>query len=156
LLFLADERRIMCSECRKRTWSCSVVAWETVNRRDASGFDYLDPDIQIEVSSEIAPDAGTYRGHEGYRAMLRQWFEAWEDVRYEPTEFIDGGDDLVIVVANMHMRARKTGLEMDSLPQFYVYTVRDGNHSAQTGARPRSGLPTRGGGEWIGRCRNAR
>jgi ketosteroid isomerase-like protein len=101
-------------------------AWETVNRRDASGFAYLDPDIQIEVSSEIAPDAGTYRGHEGYRAMLRQWFEAWEDVRYEPTEFIDGGDDLVIVVANMHMRARKTGLEMDSLPQFYVYTVRDG------------------------------
>jgi ketosteroid isomerase-like protein len=101
-------------------------AWETVNRRDESGFDYLDPDIQIEVSSEIVPDAGTYRGHEGYRAMMRQWFEAWEDVRYEPTEFMDGGGDLVIVVANMHMRARKTGLEMDSVPWFFVYTVRDG------------------------------
>jgi hypothetical protein len=45
---------------------------------------------------------------------------AWEDVRYEPTEFIDGGGDLVIVVANMRMRARKTGLEIDSVPWFFV------------------------------------
>ena len=98
-------------------------AWDTMVRRDASGLEYLDPDVEIEVGPELSPDAGTYRGHDGYRALLRQWFEPWEDVRYEPAEFIDGGGDLVIVVTRMRVRSR-TGVEMANTI-FFVYTIRE-------------------------------
>jgi ketosteroid isomerase-like protein len=68
--------------------------------------------------------------------MLRQWFEPWEDVRYEPAEFIDGGGDLVIVVTRMRVRSR-TGLEMANTT-FYVYTIVDGRITRIRGVPSRS------------------
>ena len=54
-----------------------------------------------------------YRGHEG----LRQWFadlrEAWELQDHTPLEVVDAGDTLAFL-CRVRLRARTTGLEIDS------------------------------------------
>jgi ketosteroid isomerase-like protein len=36
-----------------------------------------------------------YRGHEGMRALLAEWADNFDDIRFEPEEFFDAGDRVV-------------------------------------------------------------
>ena len=98
-------------------------AWETFVKRDPAGLDYLADDLVYEIGGQSV-QAGTYEGHEGYLRLMRSWTEVWTEFRLEPREFIDGGDDKVIVVARRSGRSRMTDLQFDD-DVFYVYDVRD-------------------------------
>lgn len=67
-------------------------AYAAANRRD---FDLLltglDPEIELHPMFPLDLEADYY-GHDGYREAWRVIFEAFEDIRLEPREFLDLGD----------------------------------------------------------------
>jgi ketosteroid isomerase-like protein len=97
-------------------------AWDTFVRRDPAGLDFFAEEIVYEVEGP-GPQTGIYHGREGYLRLLRAWTEVWGEYQLEPREFIDGGDDKVIVVAHQSGRSRMTQIRFEN-DNFYVYDVR--------------------------------
>jgi ketosteroid isomerase-like protein len=80
-------------------------------------------DERIEVHDHDALDQGAYRGHAGVERWLRDWGDAWAEWSFEPEEFIDAGD-AVIVVGHMHAKGMGSGVELDRQDAL-VYRFRD-------------------------------
>jgi ketosteroid isomerase-like protein len=80
-------------------------------------------DERIEVHDHDALDQGAYRGHAGVERWLRDWGDAWAEWSFEPEEFIDAGDT-VIVVGHMHAKGMGSGVELDRQDAL-VYRFRD-------------------------------
>jgi ketosteroid isomerase-like protein len=66
----------------------------------------------------------TYEGKEGLRRRNRQFTESWEDLTFQPLEFIDAGDEVLAVVA-MRGHGKGSDTPMEAVIAF-VYQVRDG------------------------------
>jgi ketosteroid isomerase-like protein len=64
------------------------------------------------------------RGVEELLAAWRDWLEPWESYRLDVEDFIDAGDDVVVLV---HIRGRtaRDGVEMEHAPAA-IFTVRSG------------------------------
>jgi ketosteroid isomerase-like protein len=92
----------------------------------AAIFACYDEDIVWDVSGAGGPAAGvveTFRGHEGVRAWLRIWYEAFKDVTYEVGELIDA-DEHVLAVITMRGQGRASGA--DVMTRLYgAWTLRD-------------------------------
>jgi ketosteroid isomerase-like protein len=80
-------------------------------------------DERIEVHDHDTPDQGTYRGRAGVERWLQDWGDAWAEFSFEPEEFIDA-DDAVIVVIRMHATGMGSGVELDRQDAL-VYRLRD-------------------------------
>jgi ketosteroid isomerase-like protein len=70
------------------------------------------------------PGHATYQGRAGVRERERRFREIWGDLAWEPVEFINAGDDVVVAVVAMHGHGRGSDIPMDVLAAF-VYEVRD-------------------------------
>jgi ketosteroid isomerase-like protein len=93
----------------------------------AGDFSYLPGLIDDSCEFLLPPDfPGTQvtRGPEGFVSVVREFEEAFEEIRYEPQEFLDQGDRLFVAVRNIG-RAKHTGIAID-LVLYWVYTFRDG------------------------------
>jgi ketosteroid isomerase-like protein len=66
-----------------------------------------------------------HEGKEGMRERNRQFTETWGDLVYEPVEFIDAGDDVVVAVIAMQGSGKGSGAPLDA-PAVFVYELRDG------------------------------
>src|SRR5690349_12460883 len=67
-----------------------------------------DPDIEVDATESPAMDLQrVYRGRDEARQFWREWFAAWETLRYE-YELADAGES-VVVLLDLHMRGRSTG-----------------------------------------------
>jgi ketosteroid isomerase-like protein len=66
---------------------------------------------EIEVWSGEG-NTGTFHGREGALRWGREWNEAWEEIHYEPIEFIELSEDVVVVPIKVRARAR-AGLELE-------------------------------------------
>jgi ketosteroid isomerase-like protein len=84
-------------------------------------FDMVDE--SIEVHDHDTPDQGAYQGHAGVGRWLQDWSQAWADWNFQPEEFIDAGD-AVIVVIRMHAKGAGSGVELDRQDAL-VYRFRD-------------------------------
>jgi ketosteroid isomerase-like protein len=71
----------------------------------------LHPDFEFTTPPELASEPGTYRGAEGLRAWYDSFYEAMDEVRVEPSEFVQVGDGLVAAAFTLVARGRSTGLE---------------------------------------------
>ena len=69
-------------------------------------------DERVEVHDHDTPDQGAYLGRGGVERWLQEWSEAWSDWEFEPEEFIDAGN-AVIVVIRMHAKGAGSGVELD-------------------------------------------
>ena len=58
------------------------------------------------------------------RRLLNLWILTWESYRIEAEEFIDAGNE-VVVLARVRARTRRGGVEMEHAPGA-VWTVEDG------------------------------
>jgi ketosteroid isomerase-like protein len=72
--------------------------------------DFLDPEI----------------GHEGVERYLDKVYEAFDDYRMVPEEFIDAGDDQVLVFSREGGRGKGSGAKVETHPTAHLWTVRDG------------------------------
>jgi ketosteroid isomerase-like protein len=83
----------------------------------------LHPDFGIEEAAGV-PDPGTYTGREAFVANLRKLEEAFDQIRIEPLEFVDLGNQIVVVVS-MAGRGRGSGAPVE-MTFAQLWTVRDG------------------------------
>jgi ketosteroid isomerase-like protein len=75
----------------------------------------------LDVEILLAKDAGavwgldlreTYHGIEGFMQFLADFAEAWDEFRWEPVEYHDLGDQ-VLVFIHLTARGRGSGIELD-------------------------------------------
>ena len=63
------------------------------------------PDIEWSVETDLVPDAGVYRGHDGVRRFWAEWAEVIEGMTLEVDECQAIDDELVLAIT----RAAGTG-----------------------------------------------
>jgi ketosteroid isomerase-like protein len=97
-------------------------AFEHYLRTGELQWESVDP--EVEVHDHDIPDAGTYRGHDGYRKWLEDWGEAWDSFSMEPERWIDAGDQVVLIF-QMTARGKGSGVEVKRRDAI-VWTVSDG------------------------------
>ena len=79
---------------------------------DFSQNDAFDPEVEFAMVDW--PEGSSAHGRD---AMWRSWRSAlsvWEDFRAEPTEFIDAGEDSVVVLTHVEGRGKGSGLAMQA------------------------------------------
>jgi uncharacterized protein len=87
-------------------------------------IEFLDPEVEWGTPEQDPYMTGTYRGHDGVREFLDQFFELFEEARIEPEEFIEAGDR-VVVPFQFTARTRETGIELTER-WAHVWTIRRG------------------------------
>jgi uncharacterized protein len=100
------------------------AAYESAAVRREPDLDFLDPEVEWHTRADL-PDSATYRGHDGVAKLFSEWFAVFDDLRFDPQEFIDAGDDVVIAVLQLSGRIRGSGEEV-KMPETHVWTMRDG------------------------------
>jgi hypothetical protein len=72
-------------------------------------------DCRFELGPELVAVGlrSSYLGHSGARDQEADWRDAWEHMNVTPLEILDAGDRLVIL-GHLHVRARGSGVELDS------------------------------------------
>jgi ketosteroid isomerase-like protein len=98
--------------------------YEAYNAGDFDAcFALIDPAIEW-IEPRRSPDAEVKHGHEGVRQSLTKFVGTWTDYRFEPRDFTENGDRLLV---NCHISGKGktsgTPVEMD---QFQVWTFRAG------------------------------
>jgi ketosteroid isomerase-like protein len=113
--------------------------YEAFNRRDIDGLlERFDPEIEVEETEDLAYAAallrvlgprfvvlsGGYSGHEEVKRLFETVWEISEWFTARPKDFIPAGD-CVIVVLELHARARETGVEGEA-DTAHLWTMKDG------------------------------
>ena len=83
----------------------------------------LDPGAEIHDFD--IPDAGVYRGHDGFLAWLKGWGEGWESWRVEDVELRPVGDDHVIALFRIIAKGGHSGMELERLDAI-IYRLEGG------------------------------
>jgi ketosteroid isomerase-like protein len=97
---------------------------DAFNRSDVESLaGYYHPDVELH-EWPTAPGAGSYRGIDGVRSALNNWFEVWEWMRVEIVEMVDAGEQVLVT---LDQRAKGKGSEIEvEIRSFNVYTFHDG------------------------------
>jgi ketosteroid isomerase-like protein len=83
------------------------------------------PEIELDASEALVPGLNhVYRGADAVRGFWQEWFSAWESINYE-YELLDAGDTVVMLV-ELTMRGRATGIEMPFGKFAWTSTFQDG------------------------------
>ena len=84
-----------------------------------------DPEIELDATGGGVLDVNSvYRGVEEVRQFWQNWFSAWETVQFE-YELADAGERVVMLL-DLRMRGRSTGIEMPFGEFAWLSTFRDG------------------------------
>ena len=81
------------------------------------------PDVEVHDRPEI-PDPQVYRGHDGVLDSLRVSQAAFTGLDVVPEEFVDAGDQVVVVI-HFHGSGRMSGVPIDERLA-HLLTIRDG------------------------------
>jgi ketosteroid isomerase-like protein len=80
---------------------------------------------QVEVHDHDIMDGREYRGRADVeRWLFEDWANAWSEYSAQPEEFIDAGDDRVIVVFRINATGRASGVRLERQDAM-VQVVRD-------------------------------
>src|SRR5919197_4067175 len=92
-------------------------------RRDFDRLlDLMDPDVEVHVN-QITQKRRVWHGTNGVRDFLRLFWEPWDDLRLDAREFIDAGDQ-VVVLLDQYARPRR-GFEL-KMPVGHVLEISGG------------------------------
>ena len=98
--------------------------YEAMLRRDIEALlELLDPDVEMHDRPE-APDARSYRGHEGVLTALQVSLDAFDDFRLEPEAYYEA-DDKVVVLLRMVGTGNVSGVPVEEHIA-HLWTIRDG------------------------------
>jgi hypothetical protein len=87
--------------------------------------EFWHPQVEWDMSEVPVFDlAGVYRGPGAGRQLWREWFAAWDTLDFE-YELIDAGERVVMLI-DLRMRGRSTGIEVPLGKHAFVVTFRDG------------------------------
>jgi ketosteroid isomerase-like protein len=99
--------------------------FEALERGGVEAFlEFIDPEFETTTPPDLTVEPATYRGRDGLRRYFESFYEIMEEVRFEPEEFIDAGEQ-VVIPARLVARGRDTGIE--AVQQLVmVWTIRNG------------------------------
>jgi ketosteroid isomerase-like protein len=86
--------------------------------------EFWDPEIEWDTSEAPFDLSRVGRGKQVGRQWCRDWFTAWEALQFE-YEVVDAGERVVVLV-DLRMRGRSTGIEVVVGKHAWVTTFRDG------------------------------
>ena len=89
-------------------------------------LEYFTDDVDYQAAEGAIDDRGPIHGKDALRAYAEDWTEMFSEVRFEPVEVIDAGDDTVIAVMRVSGRPKGTSAEALTLSVASVSTIRDG------------------------------
>jgi ketosteroid isomerase-like protein len=89
--------------------------------RGDMAIDKFDPEITM-VESNTVPGAPSAHGIDEVRRYIESFRNYWSEIRFEPEEYIDAGDR-VVVMARLVGRGRSSGAEVERT-WAYVWTLR--------------------------------
>ena len=95
------------------------------NRIGEVSPDLLPPDFELHQASSIVDTAGIFHGPGAPNASLDELAESFEDLVFEPEEFIEAPRDQVVVLIHVQGRGRGSGIQIDNRIA-WVFTFRDG------------------------------
>jgi ketosteroid isomerase-like protein len=84
---------------------------------------FIHPEFEVTTPSQFAAEPDTYRGHEGIRRYFDSFYDAMDEIRFEPQGFREAGGR-VIVAVTLRARGRTTGIEA-SQELVMVWSLRD-------------------------------
>ena len=90
-------------------------------------FDFWTEDCVFEEFPEM-PESAVYVGRDRLSEAAEHFTEMWSDLEFEPVEFIDAGENLVIAVVAYRGRGVASGAPLDALAS-WLYEMRDGRVS---------------------------
>ena len=97
----------------------------TASKMAAKMAEFWDAEVEYDMSdSPVLDMVGVYRGAAASQKFWREWFDAWETLQFE-YELVDAGDR-VVVLLDLRMRGRSTGIEVSLGKHAFVTTFRDG------------------------------
>jgi ketosteroid isomerase-like protein len=84
----------------------------------------LHPEVEfLPIRAQL--EGTSYRGHDGYRRLVTDFEEDWENLRLPPERIQESGDR-VVVSGRMLARGKASGVELD-IPLALLYELREGN-----------------------------
>jgi len=97
--------------------------YDALKRRDWDiVFRDMHPDF--EMTTQRGLDAGTHRRREAVQRLIEDAITAFDNLVFEPEEFLENGDQVVVLVTT---RARPKGGSVDIVVRNgHLWTVRDG------------------------------
>ena len=102
-------------------------AYAALERRDVEGtLEELDPEVEWHTAftALLGGKATVYRGHEGAREVIKQFWEVFSDSQFYLSEIRDLGDR-VLAIGTMRARGAESGVEVES-PWAYLVGMRNG------------------------------
>ena len=92
-------------------------------------FALFDPDVEVHLAQEAGTVMGldfepVYRRFDGFLQFMGRLSEAFDEFRWEPEEYLDAGDDVVVFI-RMITTGRRSGMKTE-LPIAHLCTMRDG------------------------------
>jgi ketosteroid isomerase-like protein len=97
--------------------------YETFAATGELDTDLAEPSIEIEQDPLVPGQRTTYQGADGFAEMVASWFETFEGFGVRPREFLDAGDQVVVLVDAVG-RGIASGVAIDE-PWAHVWTLRD-------------------------------
>jgi ketosteroid isomerase-like protein len=89
----------------------------------ASPIDKFDPEIAM-IESATLPGAVAAQGIDAVRRYMESFARYWDEIRFEPLEFLEAGEQ-VVVVARLVGRGKSSGVDV-TRTWAYVWTIRAG------------------------------
>jgi ketosteroid isomerase-like protein len=87
------------------------------------GYGRFDSEIAM-VESGTLPGAAEAHGIDEVRRYMESFDRYWDEIRFEPEEYIDAGDR-VVVIARLIGEGKSSGVAVERTWS-YVWTVKDG------------------------------
>ncbi len=107
---------------------------EAGNRGDVETLlEVLDPEVawHSALHALLGGEATVYRGHDGVREMLRDLYQAFDEIHIEISEIRDLGDGLVAIGRN-RARGKGSGAETET-PFALVTEIKNGKTTSVRG-----------------------
>jgi ketosteroid isomerase-like protein len=100
---------------RREFASANAGDWKSVFR-DAA------PNWELDGSRTLGLEPGVYRGEEAQRLLI-DFLESWQSVRFEPHEFIEVGEHVVVPWTAHFVGRDGVGVQARNT---WTFTIRDG------------------------------
>ena len=101
------------------------AGFEALSERGVEGLmPLIHPEFEVTTPPGLAAEPDTYRGPDGVRRYFDSFYDAMDEVRFEPREFRDAGGR-VIVPTTLRARGRTTGIETQQ-ELVMVWSLREG------------------------------
>ena len=99
--------------------------YDAFNRGDIDAvLELFDPSVELGVLDE-SPIADVFHGHDGFRRLLAENNEMFDQYRNLPEEIVEASQDQIVVVVRSEARGRLSGAEVGGRVA-HLWTLRDG------------------------------